>query len=114
MPTADSKPRLVKLVRDRIARHLGSSEVIYTEIPNRLQYLEALEKKLGEEVIEYILSPSIDELADILQVVHDLAEIALQVPFNQVEILRQEKFADRGGFSQRMGMYVQTTAKKHG
>src|SRR5256885_10033254 len=114
MPTADSKPRLVKLVRDRIGRHLGSSEVIYSEIANSDQYIEVLRAKLPEEYLEYLIKPSKEELADCLQVIHDLAENDLQIPFNQIEIIRQEKFADRGGFGGRMGMFVFTTAKKHG
>jgi predicted house-cleaning noncanonical NTP pyrophosphatase (MazG superfamily) len=114
MPKADSKPRLVKLVRDRIGRHLGSSQVTYTRIEDRQEFLDALKAKMLEEYLEYLIKPGVDELADMLQVMRDLAEEHLQVPFSQVEVRRQEKFADRGGFFGQMGMYVQTTAKKHG
>ncbi|WP_116289112.1 nucleoside triphosphate pyrophosphohydrolase, partial [Klebsiella pneumoniae] len=58
---------------------------------NQLQYLQALKSKLEEEVSEYIHSgndnDSIEELADIVEVIYSLAKIHGK-SFKEVEEFR--------------------------
>lgn len=109
MNPTQTKPRLVKLVRDRIGQFLGDSVVSYEQVP-RSDLPELLRAKLIEECVEYLLDPSAGELADILEVLHGLAVHDLRVDFCDVEDEMEAKLAERGGFQDGVGMYVQTTA----
>ena len=118
--SATGRPRLVKLVRDRIGALLGSSEVVYRPIDDKEQAIEALRFKLIEEAIEYVRDPSVGELADVQAVVDALATLdpalgdgkALGGARGQLAIKREKEFkrAARGGFDGLTGMYVFTTA----
>ncbi|WP_367180341.1 nucleoside triphosphate pyrophosphohydrolase [uncultured Oscillibacter sp.] len=58
-----------KLVRDRIPEIiLADGKTCVTEILPSEQYLETLDAKLNEELAEYQESKSLDELADLLEV----------------------------------------------
>ena len=57
-----------KLVRDRIPEIIEKNgQIAYTRILTDVEYKNALEEKLKEEVNEYISDNSIEELADILE-----------------------------------------------
>jgi predicted house-cleaning noncanonical NTP pyrophosphatase (MazG superfamily) len=110
----DSRPRLVKLVRDRVASVVDTNFVEYQPIEDREEAIQALRAKLVEEAVEYLLNPSLGELADALAVidallVHDLGfspvrgKIALQRE-------RDSKRRERGEFDDLVGMFVSTTA----
>ncbi len=82
-----------KLVRDRIPeiiRSDGRNPITY--IASAEEYARRLHEKLQEEVNEYITHPCDEELADILEVMHALSDM------KEVERVRQEKRAARGGF----------------
>jgi predicted house-cleaning noncanonical NTP pyrophosphatase (MazG superfamily) len=95
--------KIGKLVRDKIP------DMIYAngKIPNiRLieddeEYLSALNAKLDEEVSEYHESGSMDELADILQVICRISEV-IGAGQREMEYLRDEKRMERGGFDKRV------------
>lgn len=91
-----------KLVRDKIPDIIEMSGAHpITRILNREEYLHCLEEKLDEEVREFHGEKSLEELADILEVVCALAEAQGASP----EELRQtylEKHERRGGFSRRI------------
>lgn len=102
------RPRLVKLVRDRVGQFLGDTTVSYDRVAE-VDYGRLLEDKLLEETVEYIRDPSLAELADVYEVVRALAEHRhhnLGTVASEAAAKRQE----RGGFSQGVGMWVQTTA----
>ena len=88
-----------KLVRD------GIPEIIERETNNvahfRLvagdEYKKFLIRKLDEEVEEYRESEKVEELADILEVIHALAETE-GIGFSELDELRKEKASRRGGF----------------
>ena len=64
-----------KLVRDRIPeikKNDGKSPII--EILSNEKYLIELDKKLNEEVAEYQADKSIEEMADILEVLFAICE----------------------------------------
>ncbi|SHF89915.1 nucleoside triphosphate pyrophosphohydrolase [Streptoalloteichus hindustanus] len=95
-----------KLVRDRIPeiiRRSGSEPVTYTADPE--EYHRRLRDKLGEEVAEFLAADdettAAEELADVLEVVRALAA-NLGVDPDQLELIRQAKAAERGGFADRV------------
>lgn len=64
-------------------------------------FLSQLEKKLLEEVAEYQESKSVEELADILEVVYRIAE--LKGSSNRdLEAVRKKKVNERGGFKNNL------------
>ena len=65
------------------------------------EYLAALDAKLNEELAEYQADKSMEELADLLEVMMAVAE-ARGHSFDEVEAIRREKAEKRGGFSQRI------------
>lgn len=91
-----------KLVRDKIPEIIERSnrncEMI---ILDEEQYRLELQKKLNEEVQEYLAEKNIQELADILEVVFALAEIHGSSE-EELSKVRNEKKEERGGFSDRI------------
>lgn len=91
-----------KLVRDRIPEIIAAQgERPVTRALDDQAYAVCLEKKLEEEVAEYLESKEIEELADILEVVYALCEMQGQ----SVEALMrayEKKHRERDGFSKRI------------
>ena len=64
-----------KLVRDRIPKIIindGKKPIVKTLIDE--EYLKELDKKLNEEVAEYQSDKSIEEMADVLEVLYAICE----------------------------------------
>ena len=63
-----------KLVRDRIPEIIHSSgKTCSIEILSDEEYLKLVDAKLDEELAEYHKDQNIEELADLLEVIHDAA-----------------------------------------
>lgn len=91
-----------KLVRDRILEMIESGgNFCITEILSDSQYLEMLDAKLTEELAEYQEDKSLEELADLLEVMRAVVR-ARGWTWEQLEQVRQEKAARRGGFEQKI------------
>jgi predicted house-cleaning noncanonical NTP pyrophosphatase (MazG superfamily) len=91
-----------KLVRDRIPGIIESSgKSCKTEILSNEEYLRMLDAKLDEELAEYHKDQNIEELADILEVIRAVA-IARGYTLEDLERVRAEKAAKRGGFEKRI------------
>jgi predicted house-cleaning noncanonical NTP pyrophosphatase (MazG superfamily) len=91
-----------KLVRDRIPEIIESKgQTAVTRILDGDSFFEALKRKLSEEVKEYLETGSIEELADILEVVFTLSSHQGYTP-DKLEAIRQSKCQERGGFSGRV------------
>ncbi|MFE1316012.1 nucleoside triphosphate pyrophosphohydrolase [Kitasatospora phosalacinea] len=94
-----------KLVRDgvpEIIRASGAHPRFYAA--DGPEYLERLGAKLCEEAEEARTAPPgelLEELADVLEVLHALAA-AHGADFARVEQLRRDKAAARGGFTDRI------------
>jgi len=91
-----------KLVRDKIPELIeeqGEKAVI--RVLDTEEYIQCLEKKLDEETAEYHESKSLEELADILEVVFALAEAG---GHSKEELMSAygTKNAQRGGFARRI------------
>ena len=65
------------------------------------EFLPELEKKLREEVEEYLESKSVEELADVIEVIYRIAELK-GTSSEKLEILRQEKASKRGKFNENL------------
>ena len=91
-----------KLVRDRIPEIIeGSGKTCVTRILPQEEYLAALDAKLTEELAEYQADKSMEELADLLEVMMAVAE-ARGHSFTEVEAIRRAKAEKRGGFRERI------------
>ena len=91
-----------KLVRDRIPEIIeASGSICITEILSDKDYLHMIDTKLDEELAEYHKDQNLEELADLLEVIH-AATIARGYTLEQLEQLRAEKAAKRGGFKNRI------------
>lgn len=91
-----------KLVRDCIPEIIASGgKTCVTEILPDEQYLEMLDAKLTEELSEYQESHSLEELADLLEVLRAVAK-ARGWTWEDLEQVRQDKAAERGGFEKKI------------
>ena len=91
-----------KLVRDRIPEIIETDgNICVTEVLPDDRYLQMLDAKLDEELAEYQESKSLEELADLLEVMRAVVK-ARGWTWEQLEQVRQEKDAKRGGFEQKI------------
>lgn len=91
-----------KLVRDRIPEIIeAGGKNCVTEVLSERQYLEMLDAKLDEELAEYQGSKSLEELADLLEVMRAVVQ-ARGWTWEQLEQVRQEKAMQRGGFEKKI------------
>jgi len=91
-----------KLVRDNIEEIMiskGAKPV--TRILSDEEYLTELNKKILEEVNEYLESEDIEELADIKEVFLAILE-AKQISNDTLEEIRLNKVKKRGAFKKRL------------
>lgn len=91
-----------KLVRDRIPEIIESDgKICDWEILSDADYLSLLEEKLNEELAEYQQSKSLEELADLLEVMQAVVK-ARGWTWEELEQIRGEKAAKRGGFEKKI------------
>jgi predicted house-cleaning noncanonical NTP pyrophosphatase (MazG superfamily) len=89
-----------KLVRDRIPEILDKKGVPYEKrLASDDEYKTELIKKLEEEIVEFKEEGSIDELADILEVVDALKKLP---DYANVLDVQKQKRDERGGFDERI------------
>lgn len=95
-----------KLVRDRIPEVIDSTgKKFTTKILNESDYIIELKKKAYEELEEYMntnnLKDSVEELADLLEIIHALSEYHGS-SIDEVEEIRKLKAEKRGGFKEKI------------
>ena len=91
-----------KLIRDKIPAIIeaqGNSCV--TEVLSQEEYLQMLHEKLSEELSEYQESKSLEELADLLEVMQAVVT-ARGHTWQELESVREQKYQKRGGFEGRL------------
>lgn len=89
-----------KLVRDGIPGKLDGLGVTYEKrIADDREYQLELERKLFEETQEFLERNSVEELADIIEVVEALKKLPA---YADVENVRKEKLKKLGGFEQKI------------
>ena len=91
-----------KLVRDRIPEIIeASGKTCVTEILSDEAYLRMVDAKLDEELAEYHSDQTIEELADLLEVIY-AAAMARGYTLEQLEAVRAEKAAKREAFTKKI------------
>lgn len=95
-----------KLVRDRIPEIIeNDGKQCTTKILDNERYIVELKKKVHEELQEYEAASSdeeaVEELADILELMHALAKTHGST-IEEVENVRVEKAKKRGGFEEKV------------
>ena len=91
-----------KLVRDCIPEIIKlSGKKCSTEILSDEEYLKSVDAKLDEELAEYHKDQNIEELADLLEVIH-AAALAHGYTLEELEQVRAEKATKRGSFERRI------------
>ena len=91
-----------KLVRDRIPEIIeGSGKSCVVELLDDDDYLRAIDAKLDEELAEYHREQNIEELADLMEVIR-AAAVARGYSAEELERVRDEKAAKRGGFEKKL------------
>lgn len=91
-----------KLVRDRIPQIIeDTGKTCTTQILSDRAYMEKLDEKLNEELAEYQESKSLEELADLLEVMHAVVK-ARGDTWEALTQLCAEKREKRGSFDKRI------------
>ena len=91
-----------KLVRDRIPEIIrASGKKCTVEVLENTAYINMLDAKLQEELNEYQQSKSLEELADLLEVMGAVVR-ARGYTWDDLTRVRKEKREKRGGFDQRI------------
>ena len=90
-----------KLVRDKIPEILDQKGISYEKrTASEEEYKVELIKKLGEEAQEFLESGgSVEELADVLEVIKSIKALP---EYQDVEQVRLAKREERGGFEERI------------
>ena len=87
-----------KLVRDKIPEIIeAAGKNFSTQIVDKDETINYLIKKFSEEIAEFEEDHSVEELADILEIVHGLA-YHLNIDLKELETIRSQKSNDRGAF----------------
>lgn len=91
-----------KLVRDNIPLIIEAAgkQAVTRVLPDE-EYLAELDRKLTEECAEYQADKSIEEMADVLEVLYAIAA-ARGYSVQELERVRAAKVEKRGGFADRI------------
>jgi predicted house-cleaning noncanonical NTP pyrophosphatase (MazG superfamily) len=95
-----------KLVRDRIPEIIAQDgKKFTTRILSVEEYIKFLKEKSFEELKEYVNTKNnedaVEELADLLEIIHALAECH-GASIEKVEEIRKKKAEKRGGFKEKI------------
>lgn len=91
-----------KLVRDHIPEIINADgKICVCEILSDEDYIYLLDQKLNEELAEYQESKSLEELADLLEVMQTVVK-ARGWTLEELEQVRANKAAKRGGFEKKI------------
>jgi predicted house-cleaning noncanonical NTP pyrophosphatase (MazG superfamily) len=95
-----------KLVRDKITEVIErSGKAFSTRVLSDDEYKQELQKKLHEELEEYLNASddqsAIEELADMLELIHAITAVH-NSSIEELEQVRLKKLTDRGGFKHKV------------
>lgn len=91
-----------KLVRDKIPEIIKSAGKIPScKTLSEDEYLKELDKKLIEECNEYLEDKSIEEIADVLEVLRAITQ-ARGFTLEELEYIRAKKAEERGEFQKKI------------
>jgi len=99
-----------KLVRDKIPEIIEkNNEFCKIRVLNDIEYLEELNKKIQEELKEYLESGEIEELADLEEVLRAILKTK-NCSYEEFEKIRTKKVLKRGAFDKKI--FLETTLEK--
>jgi predicted house-cleaning noncanonical NTP pyrophosphatase (MazG superfamily) len=91
-----------KLVRDKIPQIIEESgKIPVVETLDDETYKKLLDEKLKEELDEYLSSDKVEELADLVEVVHAILRYK-GIDTDTFENIRAKKAIERGAFEKRL------------
>lgn len=91
-----------KLVRDKIPDIIeASGKRCVTSVLSEDEYLKKIDAKLAEELEEYYKDQSLEELADLVEVIYAAAKARGYTP-EELELCRQKKADKRGTFEKKI------------
>ena len=92
-----------KLVRDKIPENIDKMEGRKSnyKILEDKEYIEELDKKLFEEAHEFVEEHSVEELADLMEVIYTIMKIN-NISIDDVENARKIKKDKKGGFNNKI------------
>ena len=91
-----------KLVRDKIPEIIVKNNGNpITTILNNKEYMIELNRKIQEEIKEYLESEEVEELADIVEVIYGILD-AKDISIEEFESIRKEKVKKRGAFKEKI------------
>ncbi len=91
-----------KAIRDKIPeiiKESGSS--CNVKILSNDDFLLELEKKLSEELNEYLENKSVEELADIVEIINRILSLK-NISLEDFEKIKRDKFTKNGGFEKNL------------
>ena len=94
-----------KVIRDRIPEiiRLSGRKCVVNELSD-FSFLPELEKKLKEELKEYLESKKLEELADLLEIIYRMAELRGSSK-DDLDALRLRKKEEKGGFEKNLFLF---------
>ncbi|MDP3052482.1 MAG: nucleoside triphosphate pyrophosphohydrolase [bacterium] len=91
-----------KLVRDKIPEYIRKKgETPITHIADETEYWQKLKEKLIEEIEEFNKNESVEEFADILEVLDAIADYK-KFDKKEIEKIKAEKAEAKGKFKKRI------------
>jgi len=114
----NNKKVFQKLVRDRIPELIERNGAVPdVEILDDLRFAAMLDEKLLEECGELLAAKDVDskieEMADILEVLHAMAEV-WGLTMAEVEAIRLRKRAERGAFQKKLLLISASSKREKG
>ncbi len=99
-----------KLVRDKIPEIItNNGETPKTRILSDSEYMTELERKIQEELAEFLESKEVEELADLEEVLRAILN-AKNVSYDDFEKIRLQKVQKRGAFENKI--FLESTDKE--
>lgn len=91
-----------KLVRDKIPEIIEKTgkKAVFEKVSQE-DYIRLLNDKLGEELQEYMECQSLEELADMVEVIYAILD-QKQISLKEFENIRLQKATQRGTFKERL------------
>lgn len=91
-----------KLVRDKIPEYIKSKGgTPITHLADEKEYWQKLKEKLQEEVAEFTEAESIEEMADILEIVEAICDFK-KFDKSELEMVKNKKIEERGKFKDKI------------
>ncbi|OGY23507.1 MAG: hypothetical protein A2172_04845 [Candidatus Woykebacteria bacterium RBG_13_40_15] len=90
-----------KLVRDKIPEIIKKSNLKpVTHKAGKKEFEQKLIEKLAEEIEEFKRNSSVEELADLLEIIYAICDLK-GIDKRKIELIRQKKANEKGAFKKK-------------